>query len=482
MQRLYPVGGRLDRRSVSTRPLSWMAAVSVVLLVGAQGKAQPRGPEQAQAIERARTRCRHYMEGFWHPNTSMVYSRRLNTAKGISVLTSPAEVGREEVRGKHMPYGYGSGIQDPGLLNGCFLFALCDAYDATHDPYLEQVARRIFGGLRTIGITSPVPGFVPRGPHPDGKSYYRDSSLDQHSLFVCALWRYYRSPLAGTDDIAFIRRELAELAERMERNRWTLLVEDDSRVAHVGWCWLGMTQLNAEIMLSMLAAVSDATGDPHWRAEYRRFAGEEGGRRWALLAGDPESLPRYTLYSNQNDFRLITLARAEPDPKRGETAVRRVRRRARDMLTANVFTHWRRLDWIGKRPDPVVNEFLAPLGLSLDAEATVGDVWERFDPSWRSPPLSDGTRPWGQAFGLQNPLMAWQVAMLSREPDLVRRTRRRVRDSYSKIDVSSVESGWTANYAVVLSLLDLAAGGWDTDAPGQDAATQDPRATPRPGN
>ena len=422
------------------------------------------------------------MEGFWHPTTSMVYSRRLNTPKGISVLASPAQIAREEVRGKHMPYGYGSGIQDPGLLNGCFLFALCDAYEATRDPYLAQVARRIFNGLRTIGTVSPVPGFVPRGPHPDGKSYYRDSSLDQHSLFVCALWRFRRSPLAGADDISFIRQELSEFAERMERNKWTLMVEDDSRVAHVGWCWLGTTPLNAEILLSMLAAVSDATGEPHWRTEYRRFAEEKGGQRWSLLAGDLEAPPRYTLYSNQNDFRLITLARSEQNPERKAVAAERVRRRARDMLAANVFSHWRRLDWIGERRDPTVNEFLKPLGLSLDAEATVGQVWEHFDPSWRSPRLSDGTRPWGQAFGLQTPLMAWQVAMLSRDPGLVREARRRVRDSYLKVDVHTVESGWTANYAVVLSLLDLAAGGWDATSPDHGATTDRTGNAPGHGN
>ena len=68
--------------------------------------------------------------------------------------------------------------------------------------------------MKRVATLSPVPGFVPRGPHPDGGSYYRDSSVDQHTIFVCSLWRYSRSALASDDDRAFIRHELDEFARR----------------------------------------------------------------------------------------------------------------------------------------------------------------------------------------------------------------------------------------------------------------------------
>jgi len=403
--------------------------------------------------------CRMYIEACYYPNTNMVYGRRLNGPKGIGVFEAPEQIAKEQVKGKYMPYGYGSGVQDPGLLNGFFIFALCDAYEATGDPYFSDLARRIFKGLKLVGTISPVPGFVPRGPHPDGKSYYRDSSLDQHSLFVCALWRYYHSSIASDEEKAFIRDALDKFAKRMEKNKWTLMVEDDSRVAHVGWCWLAMTPLNAEIMLSMVGAVQDVTGDEHWKKEYDRFSNEAEGKRWALLDRETTRLPRYTLYSNQNDFRLITLARLEENPERKAIVQRHVQRRARDMLTCSFFTHWRRLDWIGKRPDNVVNEFLKPLGLSLESKATVFDVWDRFDPKWRSPKLSDGTRPWGQGMGLQIPMLAWQIALLSGDPKLAIQARARVPQVSEKIDFTRVHSGWTFNYAVVLGLLDLAAQG-----------------------
>ena len=428
---------------------------------------QCRAWDRTEALDRAKDLCRLYMDGFWHSNTGLVYGQRLNTERGLAVFTSPEEIAKEQVRGKYMPYGYGSGIQDPGLLNGMLLFALCDAYEATEDDLFADHARRIFGGLKSIATVSPVPGFVPRGPHPDGKSYYRDSSLDQHSLFVCGLWRYFRSPLATADDKSFIRNELHEFAERMERNKWTLLVEDDSRVAHVGWCWLPMTPLNAEIMLSMLGAVKDVTEDAHWVAEYERISSEQDGKRWRLLAGELNRLPRFTMYSDQNDFRLITLARLETDSGKKAIASGRVHRRARDMLTGSVFVLWRKLDWIGSRPDDVVNEFLGHLGLSLESTLTVDQLWDRFEPSWRSPKLSDGTRPWGQPIGIRIPLLAWHVALLSGDPGAVSHGHQRVPGIYSKLDFAKEHSGWTVNYAVLAVLLDLAT--WPTAASTQES-------------
>jgi len=412
--------------------------------------------EERDRLKAVKELCRMYIDGFCHPNTNLVYGQRLNGPKGIAVLESPEQIAKEQVDGKYMPYGYGSGIQDPGLLNGMFLFALCDAHEATGDPYFADLARRIFKGLKLVGTISPVPGFVPRGPHPDGKSYYRDSSLDQHSLFVCGLWRYYRSQIANDDEKAFIRDALHKFAKRMERNGWTLMVEDGSRVAHVGWRWLSMTPLNAEIMLSMVGAVQDVTSDEHWNQEYEKFSNEADAKRWALLEQEDTRLPRYTLYSVQNDFRLITLARLERNPERKAIAQRRVQRCAQDMLTCNFFTHWRRLDWIGNRPKPVVNEFLKPLGLSVDRTATVFDLWNAFDPEWRSPKLSDGTRPWGHGMGLQIPMMAWQIALLSGDPELARQAHAQISEVHRKIDFNRTHSGWTFNYAVVLALLDLA--------------------------
>ena len=168
--------------------------------------------------------CTAYFEGFGDSNTKVCYHHRLNGPDGIAALSSPQDIANRVVNGKPMPYGYGSGIQDVALENGQFLFALCDAYEATHDEDLAAMARRLFEGMKLVAAVSPVPGFVPRGPHPDAKSYYPDSSRDQTCAFVEAMWRYHASPLSTADDKAFIADAVAKVARRMERYDYVLMV------------------------------------------------------------------------------------------------------------------------------------------------------------------------------------------------------------------------------------------------------------------
>ena len=122
-----------------------------------------------------------YKSAFGHPATGLMYHHRLDGPGGIAVLSSPEEIARGEVGGKPMPYGYGSGIQDIALENGQLLFALCEAHERTGDARFAARARDLFAAMRALARISPEPGFVPRGPHPDGKSYYPDSSRDQHA-------------------------------------------------------------------------------------------------------------------------------------------------------------------------------------------------------------------------------------------------------------------------------------------------------------
>jgi len=131
-------------------------------------------------LERTQALCRGYTEGFVSPATDLAYGKRLNGPRGIAVLEKPEEVAQGRVQGEHRPWGYGSGIEDPAYQTGMLLFALCDAEETTGDVYFAELARRVFRGLKRMSTISPVEGFVPRGPHPaDGKSYYRDSSLNR---------------------------------------------------------------------------------------------------------------------------------------------------------------------------------------------------------------------------------------------------------------------------------------------------------------
>ena len=376
---------------------------------------------EAALITNVRRLCQAYLEGFGHANTEVCYHHRLNTPRGIGVLSSPAEIATRVVRGKPMPYGYGSGIQDVPLENGQFLFALCDAYEATRGEYFAETARGIFSGLKLVATVSPEPGFVPRGPHPDGKSYYPDSSRDQHCAFVEALWRYFVSPLATGADKAFIADALGKVARRMERNDWVIKVEDGSHMAHVGWGWKQHTTIGAATLLSVLAAARETTGDEHWAQLYERFSQEKDGIRWRLLSAEHCQWRPFTLYSNQFMTSLALLARTESEANRVRQLKTFVKAMAERALHTKVFdeSHWRRLDWAGKRSDQETTQALAPFGLSLAQEATVFDVCRKFDPELMN------TRDWRRKrvngkllFGI--PTVAFHKALLSEDPALVR--------------------------------------------------------------
>ncbi len=400
--------------------------------------------------------CRKYVEGFGSQSTHLVYHHRLNGPKGLGALSSPDEIAAGTVRGKEMPYGYGSGIQDVALEGGHFLFALCDAWDATQDAYFADAARSIFSGMKRIAAVSPVPGFVPRGPHPDGKSYYRDSSLDQHTTFVYALWRFSRSPLAAEEDRRFIADTLEKVAQRMEKNGWGIRVEDGSKQAHVGFVWLQHTCIGAEVLLSFLASVHDATGNDHWRQLYERMGGEKDGVRWRLLSADSlEKWPPLTLYSNQFAVGLAALSRTEKDEGRRAQLKEMRKRLAERALRSNVFDErlWRRLDWAGEWSSEQIEENLKPFGLSQQNQATVFDIYRRFDAGLWAGPYSPQRKVNDKlCFGI--PTVAFHMALLSGDPALVREVRPHVEDMVRKmLDHGHLyTSGENFNRSVVVGL------------------------------
>jgi len=246
--------------------------------------------------------------------------------------------------------------------------------------------------MKLVATVSPVPGFVPRGPHPDGKSYYPDSSRDQHCAFVETLWRYARSELATPEDRSFIAEELTHVAKRLEKNNWVITVEDDSHMAHVGFGWRQFTVVGAATLLGHLAAIHDATGDAHWAELYKRFSTEKDGKRWDLFRlDDSHRWPRETLYSNQFYTSLQVLLATEKDPARLELLRTYMRARAERALRANLFdtSVWRRLDWAGGEFDEAAQKRLDLLGLRLGKPMTVLDGLAMFsaermqDRNWR---------------------------------------------------------------------------------------------------
>jgi hypothetical protein len=407
-------------------------------------------------LERVKHLCRDYVEGFGHPNTRLCYHHRLDGPQGTAALSSPEDVAKGIVRGKPVPYGYGSGIQDVALENGQFLFALCDAYEATGDDDLAALARHLFEGMKLVATVSPEPGFVPRGPHPDGKSYYRDSSRDQTCAFVEAMWRYAAGSLATADDRAFVSDTLGKVARRMEKNDYVLKVEDGSRMAHVGWGWKQHTVIGAATLLGHLAAVKHATGEAHWQSLYDQFSRDKDGIRWWLLS--VESAERWrpeTLYSNQFFTSLAVLARTESDPARVAVVREMMRTQAERALASNVFDTraWRRLDWAGNWSDEETQAALDPFGLALAAEATVIDLYREFDPRLFRARLARQRQVNGKLL-MGIPTVAFHKALLSEDPDLVLEVGPYVEDMVDKMlrHGGGYTHGENFNRAVVLGL------------------------------
>lgn len=443
----------------------WKAVPLALALVFGHALAQTAEAAQSGAEHRAtdpqrlaavKALCREYAAGFVSPATDLAYGKRINGPRGIAVLESPKEIALGRVNGQPKPMGYGAGIEDTAYHNGLLLYALCDAGEATGDPFFTEMARRAFRGLRRIAAVTPHPGFVPRGPHPDGKSYYRDSSLDQHSLFVCGLWRYQRSSLASSEDRTQAREMIHRVVARLEKNNWAILVEDNSAPSWEGGSLLAADQKWSLLLLVLVAAAKDATGDPHWAEVYDRFSRENSGQRWSALARplDLTRPRRYTMFQNQHIVRGETLRAIETDSARRELLRRRTSDTATDMLSCAYFQAWRPLEWFREAAldDPAkkaaANRQVAPLGVTVDSPITALGLFEKFQ--------AGGGRGLLDAITLSTPAMVCQIALLSERPELARQVEPVIDRMIAKIDYANVNSGWALNYAVLAGLWSLA--------------------------
>ena len=411
-------------------------------------------------LEQTMALCRQYIAGFGAPSTHLCYHHRLDGPRGEAALSPPEEIRLGHVAGKPRPYGYGSGIQDAALENGQFLYALCEAYETTRNPELAEMARYIFSGMKRIATVSPVKGFVPRGPHPNGKSYYPDSSRDQHCAFIEAMWRYAKSPVGRLEDRAFAAEAVHNTVSRMERNNWILNVEDNSRMAHVGWGWTQHTMIGAATLLMAVGAAGDATGRAHWWERYRDFGTEKAGIRWQLLDAETfDDWRPFTLYSNQFASSLDVIAKVEPHAARRAAVRAFMGAMARRALGTNVLDPacWRRLDWAADWKDEELEPILQTFGLSLTRPATVFELPAHFKPEymdlrdWRRRKVAEKL-----LYGI--PTVAFHKALLSGDPRCIAAVTPPVEAMVETMRVHGhrYERGENMNRTVILGLLLLA--------------------------
>jgi hypothetical protein len=274
---------------------------------------------------------KNYLNDFQDPKTGVLYNGRFS---GKDKWTTPEECKAK----KPHPWGYGSHLADTVLHCGHVLVAMMDANNAKPDPYLEKNIKKLFNAIKYIYESCPIPGIVPRGPHPDDRTaYYDDSSMDQTSTFIISLSLYANSKYASKKDKEFIKKSLNEVGARLEKYGWQILQADGKTQCHVGFHWTQMNPNGASILLPAVYALYKGTDNKHWLETYQKFSTEKDGKRWKLLTPGPHTtINGHPIYANQNCFRLNAFYQLLDD-KREKEIIRALMKKSIELQLARDF-------------------------------------------------------------------------------------------------------------------------------------------------
>ena len=131
---------------------------------------------------------------FYSPETNLFYDYLTSYETGKELAHLPQ---RDEVRRQYPnPCGYGTGMEDCMISAGVMMTAVLSRYLC--ESYEEGPARAemIFCGVERSIESVPGEGFVARGRSPFAPElFYINSSRDQVTHAVAAMWEYYRSGL-----------------------------------------------------------------------------------------------------------------------------------------------------------------------------------------------------------------------------------------------------------------------------------------------
>ena len=217
---------------------------------------------------------------FYSPKTHLFYDYITSYEKGkeLAHLPQPDEVARQFPN----PCGYGTGMEDCMISAGVMMTAVLNRYKC--DKYKEgpRRAKAIFLGIERSVQSVPGEGFVARGFSPYAPNlFYFNSSRDQVTHAVMAMWEYYRSNLPNKRIKARIRKNIKDVADRMRRNvtpenDYDFLQADGSPCTYK-ICKMEYVQPHEAARLAMIyAAAWDVTGDETyyrlWREKIRTAA------------------------------------------------------------------------------------------------------------------------------------------------------------------------------------------------------------------
>ena len=210
--------------------------------------------------------------------------------------------------------GWGTGMED-SMLNAGSAIDLC-LLRAELEPEkwasAKEFAAKVFKGMELCATVHGKRGYVVRSvSHRDGKSCYPESSVDQFTLWVWGLWRYYRSELPEQAEKEKIRLLLTELAGLCEKE-----LKNTTALRNPAGHWSGMTILkntphHTAMRLPMFyAAAYDTTGSPHWKTLYQK-AFEDG--RQQMENEKPRPWNTFTIPQHQISMRLCWEVDTNPE-------------------------------------------------------------------------------------------------------------------------------------------------------------------------
>ena len=267
-----------------------------------------------QLYAKAEEAWRASWERFHDERTHLFYDRvsSYDPKKRLASLPTPEEIGRQFPNRN----GWGTGMEDCAISGGVMLSMICDRFEATKDATLRRPAGKVFAGMVLLGTLSPSQGFVIRGVCPaDQRSHYCESSRDQYTWHVYGLWRYYRSPLSSAAEKATMRKIVAAICARLERNvtaknDYHIGREDGTFDGQVDKMW--NVQAHEVARLPMIYAIgADLTGESRWRDLARRFGPEAA----VQSRGDSTKIA-YALLQEQVSLEPLYQLEQAPERKR----------------------------------------------------------------------------------------------------------------------------------------------------------------------
>lgn len=238
-----------------------------------------------RTVQRVAVDCQAILRAqFRQPETGLLYTYVDAYEAGRVNLPTPEQVAADVPNAN----GWTTPIEDSTLATARYVDTLLAQYAVTRDRAAADRARRAVEGLVALWERSERDSFVPRGVLPGG-AYYRETSIDQLSLWLLALWRFHRSPVATPADRARLERVVGAFVTSLERDGWAFRREDGAVTSWGDLLGEGSPPRSRLVLLAVLAAAYDLTGSDRWRERYREFHGTDplGGVRDELGAKPP---------------------------------------------------------------------------------------------------------------------------------------------------------------------------------------------------